>query len=105
MVRHLTTAIVALVCGFLGAWLFALSGIGGGATRAWLLENPEVLPQMAERLQARIRESPEIDVVQILLSRDDRSVADLVVVVGFFDFGAKTFRELLHHPLRHVAAP
>jgi protein-disulfide isomerase len=53
MARYLTTAIVALVCGFLGAWLFALSGLGGNATRAWLLEHPEVLPQMAERLQAR----------------------------------------------------
>lgn len=53
MARLLSTALVALVCGFLGAWLFAASGLGGGATRAWLLEHPEVLPQMAERLQAR----------------------------------------------------
>lgn len=53
MARHLTTAFVALVGGFLGAWLFAMSGLGASATRAWLLEHPEVLPQMAERLQAR----------------------------------------------------
>lgn len=51
MVRLIPTALVALVCGFLGAWLFALSGLGGGATERWLLANPEVLPRMAEQLQ------------------------------------------------------
>ncbi len=45
-------ALVALVFGFLGAWLFALSGLGGSATRAWLLAHPEILPQMAEAYQA-----------------------------------------------------
>lgn len=46
------TALVALVGGFLGAWLFALSGLGGGATRDWLLAHPEILPEMAEAYQA-----------------------------------------------------
>jgi protein-disulfide isomerase len=53
---HLRTlfpvALVALVFGFLGAWAFAVSGLGGTATREWLLANPEILPEMAEAYQA-----------------------------------------------------
>lgn len=48
----LPTALVALVFGFLGAWAFALTGLGGNATREWLLAHPEILPEMAERFQA-----------------------------------------------------
>lgn len=48
----LPTALIALAFGFLGAWLFALSGLGGAATRDWLLAHPEILPQMAEAYQA-----------------------------------------------------
>ncbi|MCT2557943.1 DsbA family protein [Tsuneonella sp. YG55] len=48
----LPTALVALVFGFLGAWLFALSGLGGAATRDWLLAHPEILPDMVEAYQA-----------------------------------------------------
>ena len=53
MMRHVTTALIALACGFLGAWGFAASGLGGGATEKWLLAHPEVLPKMAETLQQR----------------------------------------------------
>jgi protein-disulfide isomerase len=49
----LTTALVALIFGFAGAAAFWWSGLGGQATRDYLLENPDVLPQMAERLQQR----------------------------------------------------
>jgi protein-disulfide isomerase len=52
MLRFLPVALGALICGFLGAWLFSLSGLGEGATRDYLLDHPEILPQMAERLQA-----------------------------------------------------
>lgn len=48
----LPSALVALVFGFLGAWLFAWSGLGGNATREWLLANPQILPEMAEAYQA-----------------------------------------------------
>ena len=51
MIRHLPVALGALVCGFLGAWLFALSGIGNRTTERYLLAHPEILPRMAERLQ------------------------------------------------------
>lgn len=52
MLRFLPAALGAIVCGFLGAWLFALSGLGGGATEKWLLDHPEILPKMAERYQS-----------------------------------------------------
>lgn len=52
MIRFVSLALGALVCGFLGAWLFALSGLGGKSTEAYLLDHPEILPKMAERLQA-----------------------------------------------------
>ena len=45
------TALIALVFGFAGAGLWSLSGLGEARTRAWLVANPEVLPEMAEALQ------------------------------------------------------
>ncbi len=51
MIRALSYALGALVCGFAGAWLFALSGLGGKSTERYLLDHPEILPRMAERLQ------------------------------------------------------
>jgi protein-disulfide isomerase len=51
MLRFIPAALGAIVCGFLGAWLFALSGLGGSATEKWLLEHPEILPKLAERYQ------------------------------------------------------
>ncbi|GGE04516.1 membrane protein [Tsuneonella deserti] len=53
MLRLIPFALAALVCGFLGAWLFALSGLGGSSTERYLLDHPEILPRMAERLQNR----------------------------------------------------
>ena len=51
MRRTLLTALLALVCGFAGAGLWSLSGLGDARTRAWLIANPEVLPEMAAALQ------------------------------------------------------
>ena len=42
---------VALAAGFGGAALYHASGLGEQSTRAYLLENPDILPQMAEALQ------------------------------------------------------
>lgn len=43
----LPVALVSLVFGFAGAWLFALTDLGGAATRDWMLAHPEILPEMA----------------------------------------------------------
>jgi predicted DsbA family dithiol-disulfide isomerase len=44
---------LAILGGFLGAWLFIATGLGDRQTEAYLLDNPEILPRMAEELQAR----------------------------------------------------
>jgi protein-disulfide isomerase len=49
----LLTALVALVFGFAGAAAFWWSGMGGRETRDYLLANPDILPDMADRLQQR----------------------------------------------------
>ena len=49
----LLTALTALVFGFLGAAIWSISGLADNRTRAFLMENPEVLPEMAEALQQR----------------------------------------------------
>ena len=49
----IVSALVGLVGGFAGAALFSLSGFGHQNTREYLLENPDILPEMAEALQKR----------------------------------------------------
>lgn len=49
----LVTAIIALVAGFAGAAIWSYSGLGDERTRGYLVENPEILSQMAEAFQAR----------------------------------------------------
>jgi hypothetical protein len=47
--RHtLLTALLALVFGFLGAAAWSYSGLADNRTRAFLLDNPDILPQMAQ---------------------------------------------------------
>lgn len=45
------TALLALVFGFAGAGLWSLSGLGEGRTRAFLVANPDILPEMADALR------------------------------------------------------
>ncbi|MEP0189298.1 MAG: DsbA family protein [Erythrobacter sp.] len=47
----LANALLALVFGFLGAAIWAYSGLGNGQTREYLVENPDILPEMAEAYQ------------------------------------------------------
>lgn len=47
----IVTALVALFFGFGGAAIWTASGLGNGQTREYLLENPDILPQMAENFQ------------------------------------------------------
>jgi protein-disulfide isomerase len=47
--RHtLLTALLALTFGFLGAAAWSASGLADNRTRAYLLKNPDLLPQMAQ---------------------------------------------------------
>ncbi|WP_379922873.1 DsbA family protein [Erythrobacter sp. R86502] len=45
------TALMALLFGFLGAALWSYSGLGDRHTRAYLLANPDLLPQMAQAFE------------------------------------------------------
>ncbi|MDZ4308647.1 DsbA family protein [Allopontixanthobacter sp.] len=45
------TALISLIFGFSGAAMWSYSGLGDGQTRAYLLDNPDLLPEMAERYQ------------------------------------------------------
>lgn len=52
--RHtLLTACLALVFGFLGAAIWSYAGLADNRTRAFLVTNPDILPQMAEAYQAQ----------------------------------------------------
>ncbi|MEO0061932.1 MAG: hypothetical protein RLZZ08_492 [Pseudomonadota bacterium] len=51
--RWFATIVIALVAGFTGAALWDVSGLGGRSTRAYLLANPEVLPEAIDVLKLR----------------------------------------------------
>ena len=44
-------AAIALIFGFLGAGLWSFSGLGNAQTKEYLIENPQILPEMAEAYQ------------------------------------------------------
>lgn len=51
--KHLMTVAIALLAGFAGAAIWSFTGAGHGQTRAYLIENPEILPEMARAYQAQ----------------------------------------------------
>lgn len=53
MKNTIIAALTALVFGFAGAGLWQFGGFADRATRAYLLENPEVLQEMAEAFQSK----------------------------------------------------
>lgn len=53
--RWLITIVLALAGGLAGAAAWDFTGLGGSATREYILANPEVLPEAMERLQAQQR--------------------------------------------------
>ncbi len=57
MIKTLATAFLALVFGFLGAATWSYTGLADNRTRAFMMENPEMLPEMVEAL--RNKESAE----------------------------------------------
>jgi len=51
LLNTLATALMALVFGFLGAATWSYSGLADNRTRTFLLDNPDMLPQMAQAYQ------------------------------------------------------
>lgn len=52
MRQYFLTALIALVAGFAGAAVWSFAGLGHAQTRQYLVNNPEILPEMAEAFQA-----------------------------------------------------
>ncbi len=59
--RTLLTALLALVFGFAGAALWSYSGLADHRTRAFMLGNPDMLPQMVEAYEAQEAEKRMAD--------------------------------------------
>lgn len=55
--RWPVTIVLAVLGGFAGAAAWDFSGLGGGATRDYLLAHPEVLPEAVDRYQQRQRQA------------------------------------------------
>ena len=66
--RSLLPLALALPAGFAGAAVWDLSGLGDRATRAYLLDHPEILPQAMQVLQQR-EESSRIEPMRAELER------------------------------------
>ena len=66
MRQHFITAAIALIFGFAGAGLWQASGLGDGMTRAYLIENADVLPEMAQNLQRKEMQSRLADVGSVV---------------------------------------
>lgn len=64
--RQLIILPLALLAGFAGAALWDYSGLGGRATREYLLANPEVLPEAMQNLRLREQQAA-IDPVRVEL--------------------------------------
>ena len=57
MTRNLLTALIALVFGFAGAAVWSLTGLNDGQTRGFLMDHPEILSDMAGKLQQQRSEA------------------------------------------------
>lgn len=108
LISLLPMALVALVFGFAGAWLFALSGLGGDATRDWLLAHPEILPEMAEAYQANESKARLADVSDEVTRPFPGAVLGnpegTVTLVEFTDYGCTFCRQSVADVKALVAA-
>lgn len=105
---YIPTALLALVFGFLGAWGFALSGLGGDSTREWLLAHPEILPEMAEAYQANEAKARLADVAGDIARPFPGAVLGnpngTVTLVEFTDYGCTFCRQSVPDVKALVAA-
>ena len=108
LLSYLPTALLAIVFGFLGAWGFALSGLGGEATREWLLAHPEILPEMAEAYQANEAAARLADVADDVARPFPGAVLGnpegTVTLVEFTDYGCTFCRQSVADVKALVAA-
>lgn len=102
------TVIVALVGGFAGAALWSLTGLGHSDTRDYLLENPDILPEMARALQDREAEERLAQVSGDVMSPFPGAVLGnpegSKVLVEFSDYGCTYCRKSIDDLEAMIAA-
>ncbi|MXO91486.1 DsbA family protein [Pontixanthobacter aquaemixtae] len=103
----LVTAFVALLFGFGGAALWSVTGLGHSQTRDYLLENPELLPQMAENLQRKEASARLVGVADQVVAPFPGAVLGnpegTVTLVEFTDYGC-SFCRLSREPIEALIA-
>lgn len=102
------TLLLALAAGFAGSALWHVSGLGGGATRDYLLAHPEVLPEAMQVLQQRDM-AARIDPVRGELEQPFPGAVlgnpeGTVTLVEFSDYACSFCRQSLADVERLVAA-
>lgn len=97
----LLTALVALIFGFGGAALWASTGFGHAQTRTYLLENPEILPEMAENFQKNQARERLADIADDVVTPFPGAVLGnpngSVTLVEFTDYGCSFCRVSREH--------
>ncbi len=102
------TVLISLAAGFAGAAIWQFSGLGGDATREYLLANPEVLPEAMQVLQQRdmatrinpIRSQLESPFPGAVMGNPEGSVT----LVEFSDYACTFCRQSLADVDRLIAA-
>lgn len=106
--RWLLTVALALVGGFAGAAAWDFSGLGGGATRAYLLAHPEVLPEAINRYQVSQRQAQLAPVRSQLLTPFPGAVLGnpngKVTLVEFSDYACTYCRQSVADVEQLIAA-
>ncbi|WP_245228721.1 DsbA family protein [Pontixanthobacter sp. CEM42] len=103
----LTTALIALAFGFGGAALWSATGLGHAQTRSYLLENPDILPEMAENFQKQQARERLADIADEVIAPFPGAVLGnpegSVTLVEFTDYSCGYCRMSTEHVAELVA--
>ena len=109
MVKSLfLSAAVALVAGFGGAAAWSLSGLGDAQVRDYLLENPEILPELADAYQQGLNAERLASIADEVVEPFPGAVLGnpngSVTLVEFTDYGCTYCRASVEHVQQLIAA-